>query len=217
MFAMQVYNTIENVGLCELTFNVQRDGRTDGASLVGGPDLVHSGVFLISLGDDQLVVTSLEFLYLDLLSIRVDFLSSSEPFNHRLGLPCDLADQGSIALVFDAHVPQFFLEGRSTDIDGCGWNDGSRLIAVVALSPEVLALHTEDTLKTLGQTLDGEHRLFDLVLGHRSPFTPFLLVLLLLFLKAIALDLGATVAEWRLPGNHAGVLGDSRNNWRQRR
>lgn len=197
----------------KLTFNIQRDCSTDGTSLVGGPDLVHSGVFLISLGDDQLVITSLELLDLDLLSIRVDFLSTPEPFNNRLGLSCDFADKGSIALVLDAHVPQLFLEGRSTNINGCGCNDGSGLLAVVALSSKVLTLNAEDVLDALRQALNGQHRLFNFVCGHWSPFSPFLLVLLVLLLKAVALDLGATIAEWRLPGNHAGVLGDSRNNW----
>lgn len=210
---------LENSGcwkkICELTFNIQRYCSTDGSSLVGGPDLVHSGVFLISVGDDQLVITSLELLDLDLLSVRVDLLSSSEPFDYRLGLSCDLADKGGIALVLDTHVPQLFFEGRSTDLDGCGWNNWSSFLAVVALSSKVLALHTEDVLDALGQTLDGEHRLFDLVCGHWSPFAPFLLALLVLALKAVALDFGAAIAQWRLPGNHAGVLGDSRNNWRQ--
>lgn len=201
------------LGICELTFNIQRDCSTDGASLVGGSDLVHSRIFLISLGDDQLVVTALELLDLDLLSVRMDLLSSSEPFNHRLGLSCDLADKGSIALVLDTHVPQLLLEGRSTDLNGCGWNDRSCLLTVVTLSSEVLTLHAEDVLDTLSQTLDGEHCLFDLVCGHRSPFSPFLLVLLVLLLKAIALDLGATITEWRLPGNDTGILGDSRHKW----
>lgn len=200
----------------ERTFNIQRDCGTDGASLVGGSDLVHSGVFLISLGDDQLVVTSLELLDLDLLSIRMDLLSSSEPFNHRLGLSCDLADKGGIALELDAHVPQFLLEGWSTDLDCCGWNNGSGLFTVVTLSSQVFTLHAEDVLDTLGQMLDREHCLFDLVCGHQSPFSPFLPVLLVLFLKTVALDLGATIAEWRLPGNNTGVFGDSRHDWQQR-
>lgn len=199
--------------MCEFTFNVQRDCSTDGSSLVGGSDLIDSGVFIICLSDDQLVVTSLKLLDLDLLSIRVDLLSSSEPFNHRLGLASDLADKGSVALVFDAHVPQLLLESRGTDINGCGWNNGHCLLTVVALASQVLTLHTEDVFDALSQTFDGEDRLFDLVCGHRCPFGPFLLVFLVLLLKAVALDLGATVAEWRLPGNNAGVLGDSRHNW----
>lgn len=200
----------------KLTFNIKRYCCTDGATLVGSPNLVHGGIFFISLDNNQLVVTSLKLLDLDLLSIRLDLLSSAEPFDDRFGLSCDLADKGGVALVLDTHVSQLLLESRCTDLHSGSWNNGSRFFTVVTLTSEVLTLDSENVLYSFGQTLHRENGLFNLVSGHWRPVAPFLFVLLVLLLKAVTLDLRSSITKWWLPRNHAGVFGYSRDNGRQR-
>lgn len=205
-----------STGFSELTFNIKGYGCTDRAALVCSPNLVHGGIFFISLDNNQLVVTSLKLLDLDLLSVRLDLLSSSEPFDDRFGLSCDLAHEGGVALVLDTHVSQLLLESGRTDLYSSGWDHGSRLLTVVTLTSEVLTLDSENVLNSFGQTLDRENGLFDLVGGHRGPVAPFLLVLLVLLLEAVALNLGSSITERWLPRNHAGVFGysgDNRGQW----
>lgn len=205
-----------STGFRKLTFNIKGHRCADRATLVGGPNLVHSGIFFISLNNNQLVVTSFKLLDLDLMSIRLDLLSSSEPFDDRFGLSCDLANKGGIALVLDTQVSQLLLESRCTDLHCSSWNNGSRLFTVVTLTSEVLALDSENVLDPFSQTLHRENCLFDFVGGDRSPLAPFLLVLLVLLFYEVALDLGSSITDWWLPRNHAGVFGYSGHNRRQR-